>query len=119
MGYGTYQLAGDPVTGTGMVDGINDPAADRGMWLTTEPFNLKLGDTAEVVIALVGGIGSNNLNSITKLRYNTKNATLFFYDFVNEMTSGKLTIPYQPRPTNSTLYENYVLYQNYPNLDRV
>ncbi|MFA3783589.1 T9SS type A sorting domain-containing protein [Melioribacteraceae bacterium 4301-Me] len=112
---GVYMLDGDPVIGTGPIDGIYDGAGDRRMWLVTGPFSLKLNDTAEVVIAQVGGIGLNHLDSITKLRYNAEVAALFYNDFVYEMTSGKLTIPHQQHPANNTLYENYALYQNYPN----
>ncbi len=53
-----YPLAGDPISGEGWVDGISDPAGDRRMGITSGPFSMALGDTQEVVMALVGEIGS-------------------------------------------------------------
>jgi len=114
-GYGTYMLAGDPITGTGWIDGITEPAGDRRMWLMSGPFNLNLGDTAEVVIALVGGMGDNHLSSITDLRNNTRAATLFYNYFVEDMTAGKIEVPPPDRHPTNLIPDSYILYQNYPN----
>ena len=115
IGYGTYMLSGDPVTGTGDVDGIRDGPGHRRMWLMNGPFNMKLGDTAEVVIALVAGMGSDHLSSITALRHNTEGAIQYFNYFAEAMTQGTLEITSPSRPDQSITPENYVLYQNYPN----
>ena len=115
IGYGTYMLAGDPVTGIGPIDGITDPPGDRRMMLMNGPFSMNLGDTAEVVIALVGGMGADHLSSITDLRYNTKAATLFYNYFVEDMTLGRIEVTYPHRPVSNLNPDNYVLYQNYPN----
>ncbi len=114
-GYGTYMLSGDPVTGTGWIDGILEGAGDRRMWMVTGPFNLRIGDTAEVSLALAGGIGTDYLKSILILRYNIKLATLVFNLFVDNMTSGG-EFDYTPPPSQPrVLPEHYLLSQNYPN----
>ncbi len=69
-GFGTFLLDGDPVTGTGWIDGQVEPAGDRRILCINGPIKMNLGDTAEVVLALVGGMGSNNLTSISVMKYN-------------------------------------------------
>ncbi len=76
--YGTYFLPGDPVAGTGLIDGVVDGPGDRRLWLMTGPFTMNLNDTAEVVIALIGGQGNSYLNSVTKLKENTKKVQTYF-----------------------------------------
>ena len=114
-GYGTFMLPGDPVTHSGWIDGVTEGPGARRMWMVTGPFNLKLGDTADVSLAFVGGLGLDNINSITALRLNTKYAISAFNTLVNENTSG-LEFSYTPPQTASpTLPEHYVLSQNFPN----
>ena len=69
-GVGTYLLDGDPVAGTGWNDGVVEPPGDRRLLVINGPISMSLHDTAEVVIALVGGMGSNNLTSISVMKYN-------------------------------------------------
>lgn len=76
--FGTYLTAGDPVTGEGKIDGTVDTPGDRRLMVTNGPITMSLGDTAQVVLALVGGFGTDNLNSITKLRENDKTAQIVF-----------------------------------------
>ena len=85
------------------------------MWLMNGPFSMNLGDTAEVVIALVGGMGDDHLASVTDLKNNTKAANLLFNYFVEDMTNGTIQVPPPDRILPNTVPENYVLYQNYPN----
>ncbi len=112
---GVYLLDGDPVTGTGKIDGVYDGPGIRGMFLTNGPFTLNLGDTAEVVIALVGGISQSHLASISNLRYNTAFSNKFYNDFVNKITSGNLIVEPSDRPGKNINPDYYVLFQNYPN----
>jgi hypothetical protein len=64
-----FPLAGDPVTGTGDIDGLVLPPGDRRMLMTTGPFTMAVGDTQDVVIALIGAMGANNLSSVSVLKY--------------------------------------------------
>ena len=115
MGYGTYMLPGDPVTGTGDIDGVRDGPGARRYWLMNGPFKMQLGDTAEVVEALVAGIGSDHLGSVTALRYNTEGAVQLYNILVDEITNGNLVVPLPARTNPNQGPENYMLYQNYPN----
>ncbi|MEW6750288.1 MAG: T9SS type A sorting domain-containing protein [Candidatus Latescibacterota bacterium] len=65
-----FTLSGDPTRATGWNDGTPLPAGDRRIVLATGPFQMALGDTQEVVVALLGGIGSDRLRSVSKLKFN-------------------------------------------------
>jgi hypothetical protein len=65
-----YMITGDPVTNTGWVDGRQYPAGDRRIVLASGPFHMALGDTQEIVVALVGGLGADHYDSMTKMRAN-------------------------------------------------
>jgi hypothetical protein len=108
--YGIYVLPGDPVSGTGKIDGNYDKPGDRRIYLITGPFNMKLHDTVEVVIALVGGFGTDNLNCITDLRRSAQAAEFMYYTLVDNITNNKIDIP-----VRNSAPGQYVLYQNYPN----
>ncbi len=114
-GYGTYMLDGDPVTNQGWIDGIMDPSGSRSMYLMSGPINMRLGDTIEVVLAIVGGLGTNHLSSISDLKHNTKGAVLEYNYLINDITSGRLNVPDIQRPSGNFNPKDYKLYQNFPN----
>lgn len=64
-----YAVAGDPVTKTGWIDGREIPPGDRRIVPITGPFRMSLGDTAEIVVALIGAMGVDNLSSVQVLKY--------------------------------------------------
>ncbi len=106
-----YELAGDPVAGTGDLDGKPTPQnpnrfppGDRRIVLSTGPFTMALGDTQEIVIALVGGLGADNKSSITVLKYNDIFAQ-FAYDNLFELPSP----PPSPRVTAVPLNRQVIL----------
>ena len=72
-------LAGDPVTGEGDIDGISLGPGDRRLLMNSGPFEMTLGETQDVVIALIGATGGDNLSSITVLKYFDKYAQ-YAYD---------------------------------------
>ena len=74
-----FPLAGNPVTGVGDIDGVNLTPGDRRMLSNSGPFSMALGDTQDVVIALIGAVGGDNLSSITVLKYYDISAQ-FAYD---------------------------------------
>lgn len=74
-----FPLAGNPVTGVGDIDGIEVPPGDRRLLMNSGPFAMALGDTQDVVLALIGATGGDNLSSITVLRYYDKYAQ-YAYD---------------------------------------
>ena len=113
QGFGTYMLSGDPVTGTGDIDGVTDGPGDRRFWLMNGPFRMDLHDTVEVVLALVAGMGEDNLSSVTALKQNTQSAINFFNDYVESITNGTFVSVEEPHPMLTP--DKYMLYQNYPN----
>ena len=114
-GYGTYMLDGDPVTKSGWIDGIDNVAGARSFWAMSGPLNMKLNDTVETVYAIVGGLGSDHIESITKLRNNSRPAILEYNYFINAMTTGQIEAPNIGRPKLDSAPDEYFLYQNYPN----
>ncbi len=76
--FGTYLTDGNPVAGTGKNDGTVDGPGDRRIMVTNGPITMGLGDTAQVVLALVGAIGTDNLNSVAKLKQNDNTAQIVF-----------------------------------------
>lgn len=117
--YGVYLLSGDPVTGTDKIDGRTsiggDSPGNRQMYIETSSFKMNLGDTVELVYAIAGGLGDNNLNSITELRRNIKGAVLAYNILVSDISSGEFNLPAISRPQFTLLPEQYILFQNYPN----
>ncbi|MGA7161886.1 MAG: hypothetical protein WBZ48_12850, partial [Bacteroidota bacterium] len=72
-GGGTYCFPGDPVTGTGPTfigNGSVSAPADVRMCLNSGPFTMAPGDTQEVVVAALVGLGSDYLSSISVLKSN-------------------------------------------------
>ena len=106
-------LSGDPVAGTGDIDGVTEGPGDRRFWLMNGPFRMDLHDTVEVVLALVAGMGEDNLSSVTALKQNTQSAINFFNDYVESITNGTFVSVEEPHPMLTP--DKYMLYQNYPN----
>ncbi len=62
-----FELDGDPVTLEGWIDGRTDPAGDRRFVVASGPFSLALGDTQEIVVAMIGALGKDNRDAVTQL----------------------------------------------------
>jgi hypothetical protein len=90
-----WPLNGDPVAGTGDVDGTgaNFSAADRRMALCSGPFVMQPGDTQEVVVALIGGISDNNLLAVSEVKETDKVAQQVF----DELFAGIPKAPPAPK----------------------
>src|ERR1041384_6907517 len=78
-----FWLSGDPQNGTGYLDGVIDNPGDRRQMLSTGPFTMALGDTQEVVVALVAGLGGSNISSIGVLKANDKAAQSAYDNLFN------------------------------------
>ena len=92
-----FVLAGDPPTGTGWIDGIILPPGDRRLVMNTGPFEMVVGDTQDVVLGLIGGMGGDNLSSITVLKYNDIFAQ-FAYD-------NDFALPTPPKAPSVSAFE--------------
>lgn len=63
-----YWMSGDPVSRTGWIDeGYNGPG-DRRTLQNSGPFTMAIGDTQEIVVGVIAAIGTDNLNSVTRLK---------------------------------------------------
>jgi hypothetical protein len=65
-----FTLSGDPVAGTGWIDGTHGLIpGDRRQCQVTGPFTLANGDTQEVVVAHLIGLGSDRISSVAVLKW--------------------------------------------------
>lgn len=64
-----YALSGDPVTGSGWVDGVVLPPGDRRLVMTSGPFKMTKGETADVVLGIAAGIGVDAVSSVSVAKY--------------------------------------------------
>ncbi len=96
-----FPLAGDPVTGEGDLDA--NPA-DRRMLINAGPFTLAVGDTQDVVTAVIGGIGDSYLTSVTDVKNTDAVAQTLFDDLFQSVPSSP------PAPVvEATPFEDQVL----------
>lgn len=89
---GPYVLTGDPVTGKGFVDGLGTdysfPPGDRRIILPSGPFTMAPGDTQEVVMGTVFGLGSDRLSSVAVMKFND--------EFVQNTYNALFAVPKSP-----------------------
>ena len=83
-----FTLDGDPTTAQGWNDGVPLPSGDRRIVLNTGPFQMALGDTQEVVVALLGGISTDRLRSVSKLKFSDQ--------FVQDAYNNFFEVPSPP-----------------------
>ncbi|MBI4546982.1 MAG: T9SS type A sorting domain-containing protein [Ignavibacteriae bacterium] len=102
-----FELTGDPLTSTGWIDGQRDFPGDRRIALVSGSFSMALGDTQEIVVALVGSLGSSNLNSITQLKSTSLAVKSFYTGLISSIVDDVSNL--------SDIPEYYALYQSYPN----
>lgn len=73
---GAFPLSGDPVLGTGHIDGQGTDYSfvpgDRRLLCITGPWSMAPGDTQEVVVAGVFGLGGDRLSSISVMKFNDR-----------------------------------------------
>jgi len=84
-----YPLAGDPVTGTGWIDGILHVKNDRRFGLVSGPFTMNAGDTQEVVVGQLAGGGDpgvGNLAAVSVLKFYDKTAQAAYDNDFNVAT---------------------------------
>jgi len=109
---GPFTLSGNPIGGTGFRDGLGTAYSfiqgDRRIVLASGPFSLAPGDTQEVVIATVAGIGSDRLSSITLMKHNDSFAQSLFQNLLNPITSivNEQCVDAE-NPTSFRLSQNY------------
>jgi hypothetical protein len=80
-----FPLSGDPVAGTGHLD---ESPADRRMLINAGPFVLAVGDTQDIVTAVVGGIGDTYLTSVTDVKNTDLVAQTLFDDLFSSVPAA-------------------------------
>ena len=78
-----FWLSGDPVKKTGWVDGSIDNPGDRRLLLNSGPFTMAVGDTQELVSAVIAGLGSDYLSSVSVLKFYDKTAQAAYNNLFN------------------------------------
>jgi hypothetical protein len=81
---------GDPVLRYGWLDGEPLLPGEREVVIASGPFSMAVGDTQEVVFAVIGGLGSDYLSSIKVLKYNDKVAQVAY--------NSTFSLPKSPPP---------------------
>jgi hypothetical protein len=74
-----FALSGDPVAGSGWIDGVQLPPGDRRLVMASGPFTMKLGESADVVLGIVGGMGLDNVSSVSVAKFHDQYAQ-YAYD---------------------------------------
>ncbi len=92
----SYWASGDPVLRYGWIDGAPLVAGDRDFILSSGPLTMALGDTQEVVFAVVGGLGTDNIASIKVMKYNDKVAQVAYNNAFKQ--------PKAPAPPNVKVF---------------
>ena len=88
-----FVFSGDPVRGTGWVDGDEFPPGDRRYLMTSGPFYMGRGDTIEVVGCMIMAGGSTWDRSVTVLKY--------FDSFAQTTFDGNFEVCSPPSPSVS------------------
>jgi hypothetical protein len=96
----TYALSGDPVAGTGWLDGIQLPPGDRRQGSASGPFTLAPGDTQEVVVAEIVAGALPNVNNISAV------GLLKYYDGLAQVAyDNNFELPPNPSPPDVNVVE--------------
>ena len=112
-----YMVSGDPVTKNGWIDGTFGEwgywgRGDRRFHMNSGPFHMALGDTQEVIIAMVGGIGSCRLASVSVMKHYVKWVRSWAqHVFITGLEDVTPDMP----DDEDLIPQNFHLYPNYPN----
>ncbi|HUL43162.1 MAG TPA: T9SS type A sorting domain-containing protein [Bacteroidota bacterium] len=92
-----FLFPGDPVTGTGWTADYTIKPQDVRIALNSGPFTLQVGDTQQVVVACLAGVGGDRMSSISVLRYYT--------DIAQQAYNNLFNLPSAPPQPNLTATE--------------
>jgi len=96
-----FPLSGDPVTRTGFIDGLGTlysfVPGDRRILVITGPFTMAPGDTQDIVVGVVAGLGADRLSSVAVMKFNDR--------FVQNTYDALFQVPSPPPPPNVKVAE--------------
>lgn len=95
-----FWFSGNPVTQQGWLD---QTQGDKRFVVSSGPFSMALGDSQEIVVAVVAGVGSSNLLSIDEMKASDAIARYWYQS--GSIISGAESE--SENPVNSSLYQNY------------
>jgi len=100
-----FPLSGDPVAGTGDLDGTASyfSPGDRRMCLSSGPFTFAPGDEQEVVVAILGGLGADNIGSVADLKLTDAVAQTLFNGLFLEVPKPPVTPNVTVRPLENSV----------------
>jgi hypothetical protein len=107
----TFPFSGDPVTGEGWIYDLLT-SGGAGFVFFSGPFTLAPSDTQWAMIAVVPGLGTDRLNSITQMRRKVEILRSLPYD---SLAFGTLSYPITDVEEEIPIVSNFKLEQNYPN----
>ncbi len=107
-----FKYSGDPVTRTGDIDGLGTIwsgfPGDRRFLMNTGPCTMALGDTQEVVYAVVGAQGGDRIHTIDYVKWLAKYVRQAYPDPVGLRTTALSQQEPAPQlPSTLTLWSNY------------
>lgn len=101
-----FPLWGDPVAGTGDLDGAAGgyfPPGDRRICLSSGPFDFAPGDVQEVVVAILGGLGANAIGSVADLKTTDAVAQQLFDGLFREVPKPPVSPNVTARPFEQSI----------------
>jgi len=108
----TFPFSGDPVTGEGWIYDLST-SGGAGFVFFSGPFTMAPADTQWAMIAVVPGLGTDRLNSITQMRRKAEILRSLPYD---SLAFGTLSYPITDVEYEGTpAVASFKLEQNYPN----
>ena len=104
-----YTLSGDPLTGSGWVDGVYHHEGDRYINIVSGPFDMAPGATQEVVYAEVGAQGQDRSDAVKVLKEYAASLALDYKDslYLHQITTDVEETRSVPVPTQFSLHQNY------------
>ena len=103
----TFPYSGDPVTGSGWIYSLKWRKGSAGILMFSGPFDLAVGDTQWMLIALIPADGGDRLSSISLLRQYAQRLSMMTYDDIAHPTVLSIGPEASPRPSTFALFPNY------------
>lgn len=119
-----FLFPGDPVTGEGWIDGIEEPPYDRRSIISSGPFTLMPADTQEVIYACIAAgyiDGLSNIKAVGQLKLYANNIKNVYQklNFINDMRNTVVNVFEGDREITLSWGENKGTLDQIENFDRM
>lgn len=102
-----FPFSGDPESGTGWYQSSVMGYGNRRLLMNFGNLNFNPGDTQSIIVAQIVSQGTNNLNSVTKLKQNSV--------YIKNVFSNNFTTVSVKDQNETIIPESIILFQNFPN----